>query len=63
MWLYHSLSVLINIDGYLGWFHFGVIMNDASTNTESKTLCEHISKSLVCINSNKISVSYSNSTF
>lgn len=46
-----------------GLVSLGVIMNDATTNIESKTLCEHVFNSLICINSNKIAVSYSNSIF
>lgn len=38
-------------------------MNDATANTESNTLCGHIFNSIVCMNSSKISLSYSNSTF
>lgn len=38
-------------------------MNDATANIESNTLCGHVFNSLVCMNSSKIAISHSNSTF
>ena len=49
MWIYHNLFIHLPVDGHLGYFQFGAIMNNVTMNIHVKFLFEHMYSILLCI--------------